>query len=111
MSLFSLSKSTFEAKLAGKLQERFINISRRNKLLARWAFEQTKLPKTMRDEYVYDIVKAFIFVPSDTRLIMNIVKDLTNRGIAVEREDVVRQLRKIEHKLNIFRFGSLNGKK
>lgn len=104
MSLFSFSRASFETRLARKLQERFINISRRNKLLARWAFKLTNLPKKMREEYVYDLVKSFIFIPSDARLIRNIIRDLKTRGLSIDRETVVTQLRRIERRLGIRNF-------
>ena len=93
------------------LQMRFINISRRNKLLARWAFRKTDLPDEKRDEYVYSIVKSFIFIPSDMRLITNIVHDLNSRGIVISRNEVIQQLRKIEKKLGIFRARNIDDEK
>lgn len=101
MSLFSFSKSSFELKLAQKLQERFDKVSKRNQLLARWAFKKTSLPKNQREDYVYDIVKSYVFVPSDTRLIFNIVEDLRSRGIDISRDQVLEKLLAIEKKLKL----------
>ena len=101
MSLFSFSRSTFELKLARKLEERFEKISKRNQLLARWAFKQTSLPKDQRDDYVYDIVKSYVLVPSDTRLIFNVVEDLQSRGIDISRDQVLERLKSIEKKLKL----------
>lgn len=101
MTLFSVSKSSFELKLAQKLQERFEKVSKRNQLIARWAFKQTSLPKDQREDYVYDIIKSYIFVPSDTRLIFNIVEDLRSRGIDISRDQVLDKLMAIEKKLKL----------
>lgn len=99
MSMFSASKSLFEIALAGKLRERFDKISARNKLIARWAFRKTKLPKEEMEPYVFNIIRSYILAPSDARLIFNIVDDLTERNVKICRSDVIRTIRKIEKKL------------
>ena len=101
MSILFSSKTLFEVTLARKLKEHFDKISVRNKLIARWAFRKSLLPKEDMESYVFNIVRSYILAPSDARLIFNIVDDLTERDVKISRGDVVLQLRKIEKRLKL----------
>lgn len=103
MALFSLSRGSFEVKLARKLQGRFFTISKRNKLLARWAFRKTNLSKDKQDEYVYNIMKSYLLIPNDTRLVNYIVNDLSARGVSVTKHEVLLRLQKIEQKVKLLK--------
>lgn len=103
MALFALSGALLEVKLARKLQGRFFAISKRNKLLARWAFRKTNLGKDKQNEYVYNIMKSYLLIPSDTRLVNCIVDDLSRRGVSITRHEVLLKLQKIEQKVKLLK--------
>lgn len=100
MAMFSFSKSSFEKRLAGKLQDKFVTTVMRNKILAKWAGVNLGLSGRELDKYIKNIVRFYIFVPSDWALISRIEGDFERANIKLENNRVYYKLTAIEKRLS-----------
>lgn len=100
MAMFSFSKRSFEKRMSGKLQDRFVTIVIRNKILAKWAGVHLGLKDKELKDYMNSIVRFHIFIPNDWVLVLKIKRDFKKEGIIMDYYAVYNKLITIEKRLN-----------
>ena len=101
MAMFSPSRFLFEKRIAGKLQDRFVTIVMRNKILGKWAASKMNLGIKAKTRYVKSIVKHYIFFPNDFMLVSKIKSDFWKAGVDCLSSDIYKKIQKIENRLNM----------
>lgn len=92
MSGFDDRLKGFEAKFTHDQEVRFRVVSTRNRLLGRWAAEQLGVPSNEVDAYVTSVVRSDFEEPGDEDVIRKVLADFAERGVPLERGDLLHQL-------------------
>lgn len=100
MAMFSFTKRSFEKRMSGKLQDKFVTTVIRNKILAKWAGVHLGLKDKELKKYINSIVRFFVFIPSDWALVLRIKGDFEKASITIDDDAVYNKLMAIEKRLN-----------
>jgi hypothetical protein len=92
MSGFDDRLKGFEAKFTHDQEIRFRVMATRNRLLGRWAAERLGVPQGEMDAYVLAVVKSDFDESGDEDIIRKVLADFEERGVALERGDLLHQL-------------------
>tara|TARA_R110000787_G_scaffold80147_1_gene174610 strand:- start:40 stop:366 length:327 start_codon:yes stop_codon:yes gene_type:complete len=90
MAGFDEREKGFEAKYSRDQESLFRIVSRRNRLLGRWAAEQFGMSEDEAAAYAKEVVAADFEEPGDEDVVRKVLKDFADRG--VDMDD--RRLRK-----------------
>lgn len=92
MSGFDDRLKGFEAKFTHDQELRFRVMATRNRLLGRWAAERLGIPQDEVDAFVLSVVKSDFEEAGDEDVIRKVLSDFEERGVALERGDLLHQL-------------------
>ena len=88
MSSFDKRQEGFEKKFALDAEQKFKAEARRNKLLGLWAAEKLGLSGDAATAYSKEVVAADFEQAGDKDVQDKVVKDLTDKGVAVTAAEV-----------------------
>ena len=83
MSSFDERQKGFENKFKHDQETTFKVSARRNKLLGLWAAKQMGLTGAAADDYAKTVVMADMEKPGDDDVLQKVLKDLTDKGVAI----------------------------
>ncbi len=83
MSTFDERQKGFENKFKHDQETTFKVNARRNKLLGLWAAKQLGLSGAMAEDYAKTVVMADMEKVGDDDVLQKVLKDLTDKGVAV----------------------------
>lgn len=90
MAGFDEREKGFEAKYSRDQESLFRIMSRRNRLLGRWAAEQFGMSEDEAVAYAKEVVAADFEEPGDEDVVRKVLKDFADRGLDMDD----RRLRK-----------------
>ncbi|MSR69694.1 MAG: DUF1476 domain-containing protein [Phycisphaerales bacterium] len=92
MSGFSQREDALENKFAFDETKRFRAEARRNKLLAQWVGDRTKMSADEIAAYAVEIIQSDLKTPGDADVLAKVVADLKSRGVIVSNETVRNEM-------------------
>ncbi len=84
-----------EAEHAGKHEEKFKTIARRNKLLGLWAAGLLKIEGAEVEEYAKQVVHADFEEPGDEDVLRWVFASLTQNGIEISKAQVREKMEEL----------------
>ncbi|MDR1362345.1 MAG: DUF1476 domain-containing protein [Holosporaceae bacterium] len=97
--MFSLGKSSYEARLVELLQDNFFKIANRNKIMAKWAAGRLGYRGSEMDHYVKHLIFSYLTLPSDRKMIDRILDDFRAANIPLSEKDIREKMRNIESRI------------
>lgn len=94
--MFSIGKSSYESRIVKVLQDKFLRISRRNKILAKWVAGRLGFSEEEKNKYVRKLVVSYIFNQNDQKIVEKIVAEFHACGVKITEEEVAAKIRSIE---------------
>jgi hypothetical protein len=92
---FEDREKAFEAKYRLDQETQFKVNVRRDKLLGLWVAEQIGLAGAEAEAYARSVVEADFEEPGDADVIRKVLKDLGDRGVAIDEERLHKQMDKL----------------
>lgn len=87
MSGFSKREDAFENKFAFDAEKRFKVEARRNKLLAQWVGQRTKMTPQQIEQYAAELIQHDLKKPGDADVLEKVIADLKIRGVTISQAD------------------------
>lgn len=100
MTTFDDRNKKFENKFAHDQETDFKVIARRNKMLGLWAAEKIGLSGADSEQYAQEVALADFEKAGDEDVLHKVLKDLTNRNIAITESDIRIEMERL---LNVAR--------
>lgn len=97
--MFSYNRSSYESRIIEVLQNRFIKIAKRNKVLAKWAAGRLGYTDKKKDAYVKEVIFSYLVIPSDRKLIEKVYSDFCKIGVVITKDDISKKLYAIEDRI------------
>ncbi|MSR45171.1 MAG: DUF1476 domain-containing protein [Phycisphaerales bacterium] len=88
MAGFSDREDALENKFAFDEEKRFRAEARRNKLLAAWVGQRTKLSPEETAQYAAELIQSDLKTPGDNDVLQKIVADLKAKGVVASDSEV-----------------------
>ncbi|MFO0389701.1 MAG: DUF1476 domain-containing protein [Alphaproteobacteria bacterium] len=108
MTTYDDRQKGFEGKFALDEELMFKATARRNKLVGLWAAEKLGKQGDAAEQYAKDVVMADFEESGDDDVVGKLLKDFTDAGIAVTKQEILEQL---DGKMHIAREQVLADKK
>ncbi|MDR2766558.1 MAG: DUF1476 domain-containing protein [Holosporaceae bacterium] len=97
--MFSFSKSSYESKLMGLLQDKFFKTARRNKILAQWAGGRLGHSGATLNGYVRSTILSYLVCPDDEKMVARLLKDFQRRGVHMTEDTIRQKMQAIETRI------------
>lgn len=95
MASFDEREKSFEAKYQRDQEKLFRILSRRNRLLGRWAADIFGLPEDEAVAYAKEVVQADFEEPGEEDVFRKVTKDFADRGIEMDEKTLRKQMLKL----------------
>jgi hypothetical protein len=95
MTTFNERERAFEEKFKHDQELRFKVHARRNKLLGLWAASKLGLTGAEAEAYAKSVIAADFQKPGDDDVLEKVLKDLTDKGIAVTSADIRKEMERL----------------
>ena len=92
MTTFDEREKSFEKKFAHDQDLKFKAEARRNRMVATWAGAKLGITGTALDEYIKAVRKADLAEKGDDDVIRKIMKDFSDKGVAIDETELRRQM-------------------
>lgn len=88
-----------ESRMKDFFQKNFLDVARRNKILARWAAGRMGYDREKSDAYVRNVILGYVMAPNDRKMIRKILADFHEAKVALSEDDIRAKLSAIEIRL------------
>lgn len=88
-----------ESRMKDFFQKNFLDVARRNKILARWAAGRMGYDREQSDAYVRNVILGYLMSPNDRRMIRKILSDFNDAKVTLSEDDIRAKLAAIELRL------------